>query len=272
MIKAAVLGSPIDHSLSPLLHQLAYRELGISGEYSKLEVPSGELSTFLASLDDSWTGFSLTMPLKEEIVDCVNNVSPLSKKIRSANTLYRTSGEWNATTTDVSGFIDSLQSHGVEISGNVVIIGAGATARAAAAACDASASHITIMARSSRGADEIFKSVDSTEMNFVSWGDEESIQAAQLIISTTPEGATDSLIQIFPTKPDGIFFDVLYKPWPTQALATWQAKKGQVIDGLDLLIHQAISQVEIFAGLSVDRTPMAQLMRKAAFEALSSST
>jgi len=272
MIKAAVLGSPIVHSLSPLLHELAYRELGISGEYSKLEVRSGELSTFLTSLDDSWTGFSLTMPLKEEIINCVAEVSPLSKKIRSANTLYRTSGYWQATTTDVSGFIHSLQSHSVKCEGNVLIIGAGATARAAAAACDGWSSQITIMARSSRGADEILKSVDSAEMNFVSWGDEESIQAAQLIISTTPEGATDSLIQVFPTKPESVFFDVLYKPWPTQALLTWRENGGYVIDGLDLLIHQAISQVEIFTASPIDRSSMAQLMRKAALEALSSST
>lgn len=272
MIKAAVLGSPIVHSLSPLLHELAYRELGILGEYSKIQVRSGELATFLASLDASWTGFSLTMPLKEEIINCVAEVSPLSKKIRSANTLYRTSDDWQATTTDVSGFTHSLQSHSVKLEGNVLIIGAGATARSAAAACDGWSSQITIMARSSRGADEIFKSVDSSEMNFVSWGDEESIHKAHLIISTTPEGATDSLIEAFPTKPESIFFDVLYKPWPTQALLSWRENSGYVIDGLDLLIHQAISQVEIFTASPIDRSSMAQLMRKAALEALSSST
>jgi len=93
-----------------------------------------------------------------------------------------------------------------------------------------------------------------------------------LIISTTPEGATDSLIQVFPTKPESVFFDVLYKPWPTQALLTWRENRGYVIDGLDLLIHQAISQVEIFTASPIDRSSMAQLMRKAALEALSSST
>jgi len=272
MIKAAVLGSPIKHSLSPLLHNFAYRELGVLGEYSKIEVGAGELSTFLASLDQSWNGFSLTMPLKEEIVNCVENVSALSKKIRSANTLFRREREWQATTTDVAGFTHALLSHSAEISGKVVIIGAGATARAAAASCDGIASHITIMARSSRGADEIFECVDSSEMEFVAWGNQESIHDAQIIISTTPEGATDSLIEIFPERPQSIFFDVLYKPWPTQALAKWRENSGYVIDGLDLLIHQAISQVEIFTGTQIDRAEMAQMMRVVALDELSSST
>ena len=272
MIRAAVLGFPIAHSLSPFLHELAYKELAIAGEYSKIEVEAGQLSHFLDSLDDSWTGFSLTMPLKQEAVQIVDSVTDLSRKIRSANTLFRKDGDWHATTTDVAGFTHAFQAHAVDISSNVLIIGAGATARAAAAACDGLATRITVMARSTRGIDLISNCVETSEIGFALWADEAVIQEASVIISTTPEGATDSLVHLFPRNPESIFFDVLYKPWPTLALATWIDNGGHVIDGLDLLIHQAISQVEIFTGLNVERSSMAQRMREAAILTLTSST
>ena len=93
MIKAAVLGSPIAHSLSPLLHTIAYAELGLDSEYTRIEIKSGELEKFLNQCDGSWTGFSLTMPLKEEVLQFSNNVSELSQRIRSANTLFKSDGD-----------------------------------------------------------------------------------------------------------------------------------------------------------------------------------
>jgi len=272
MIKAAVLGSPISHSLSPLLHQLAYQELAIEGEYSAIEVSSGGLQTFLNSLDDSWTGFSLTMPLKEEVVEIADVVSDISSRITSANTLIRRNGQWQASTTDVSGFTFALQSHGVDVAGDVLIIGSGATARAAAAACDGLASHITVMARSMRGATSISNCVEESDLDFVPWHDAAVIASADLILCTTPAGAADSLIELFPVNPTSVFFDVLYNPWPTLALSQWASAGGQIIDGLDLLIHQAIAQVELFSGLSVDRTAMSTRMRQAALSHLTSST
>lgn len=272
LIKAAVLGSPIAHSLSPLLHQLAYRELAVDGEYTAIEVSSGGLQGFLNTLDDSWTGFSLTMPLKEEVVGIADVVSDLSSRIASANTLVRRDGRWEASTTDVSGFSYALQSHGVSVSGDVLIIGSGATARAVAAACDGLASRITVMARSMHNAPSISNCVEESDLDFVPWHTSGVIASADLIVCTTPSGAADSLVDLFPINPNSVFFDVLYNPWPTLALSAWAATGGQVIDGLDLLIHQAIAQVEIFSGLSVDRAAMSLRMREAALSHLTSST
>ncbi len=272
MIKAAVLGSPIAHSLSPLLHTIAYAELGLDSEYTRIEIKSGELEKFLNQCDGSWTGFSLTMPLKEEVLQFSNNVSELSQRIRSANTLFKSDGDWEATTTDVSGITHALASHGIDASGDVLIIGAGATARAAAAACDGIATRITVMNRSQSRVEGISNSVEISDLDFVDWSETTLFEQVDLIISTTPEGASDSLISYFPKNPSSVFFDVLYNPWPTLALSAWKANGGQIIDGLDLLIHQGIDQVRLFSGIAFDRTSMAELMRKHALTALKAST
>ena len=271
MIKAAVLGSPIEYSLSPLLHTTAYTEMGLASEYTRIEIKAGELNAFLNSCDQSWTGFSLTMPLKEEVLSFTSNVSPLSQRIRSANTLVQRDGQWLATTTDVSGFTHALASHGKDASGDVLIIGAGATARAAAAACDGIADRITVMNRSLSRVESISNCVEFSDLDFVSWQEAGVIESADLIISTTPEGVSDCLIDYFPANPTAVFFDVLYKPWPTKALAAWSAAGGQIIDGLELLIHQGIDQIALFSGQSIDRPSMSQLMRNHGLEALGSS-
>ena len=273
LIKAAVLGSPISHSLSPLLHTIAYDELGLESEYVRIEIKSGELKEFLENCGPTWTGFSLTMPLKEEVLSFSTNVSQLAARIRSANTLVQSPlHTWNASTTDVSGFTHALSAHGRDASGEVLIIGGGATARAAVAACDGVASRITVMIRSSSRVKEISDSREFTSIEFIEWGDSDLFERADLIISTVPEGASDSLVKNFPSKPNGIFFDVLYHPWPTKALKTWSALGGQIVDGLDLLIHQAVDQVAAFSGQYVERASMAQLMRQSGLKALTQST
>lgn len=273
LIKAAVLGSPISHSLSPLLHTIAYDQLGIESEYVRIEVKSGELKGFLENCGPTWTGFSLTMPLKEEVLNLSTNVSQLAARIRSANTLVQShSHTWNAFTTDVSGFTQALLAQGRDASGEVLIIGGGATARAAISACDGVSSRITVMVRSPSKVKEISDSVEFTNVEFIEWGDSSLFERADLIISTVPEGAADSLVTNFPSNPTGVFFDVLYNPWPTKALRTWSELGGQIVDGLDLLIHQAIDQVAIFSGVYVERTGMAQLMRRHGEKALGPST
>ena len=272
MIKAAVLGSPISHSLSPLLHTVAYNELGMKSNYSPIEVKSGELATFLSTCDDSWTGFSLTMPLKEEVIPLAHKVSDLARTIKSANTLLRDNGNWHATSTDVPGFVNAIEANGKKISGEVLIIGAGATARAAAAATDGLAESITVMMRPSSRERDMRDCVKTSRLNFVSWGDSPSFLSADLIISATPAGASDSLLDYFPKKPKSVLFDVLYHPWPTMALVNWKANGGDIIDGLDLLIHQAIDQIQLFSGVPLDRKDMSGLLRSRSLTVLKSST
>ena len=266
MIKAAVLGSPIAHSLSPLLHRAAYEELGIEHNYQAIEVSSAGLSDFISNLDASWTGFSLTMPLKEEAVVLADEVDEIAQRINSANTLYRSDGKWKATSTDMVGFSNALAMHSIEISGHVVILGAGATARAAAASCDGLASHITIVNRSTKRIEAMSAAIQHSQFSFVDWSGSSIIEDADLVISTTPVGATDGIE--LPLKTVAPFFEALYKPWPTVASSEWAKRGGFVIDGLDLLIHQGIAQMEIFSGVSFDKSDMYTLLRNVGINAL----
>jgi shikimate dehydrogenase len=266
MIKAAVLGSPISHSLSPLLHNTAYAQLGIQGSYEAIEVNAGGLAKFIDERDESWTGFSLTMPLKEEAVAYAKHVDDLAKRINSANTLYKDGGVWRATSTDVIGFSQALKFHKIDIKGHVVILGAGATARAAAAACDGFATHITVINRSLSRVQGMSDAVIESELSFLDWDNLSVLNDADLVISTAPAGVTDSIE--LPQKTSVPFFEALYKPWPTPASALWASRGGTVIDGLDLLIHQAMAQIQIFTGKTFDTASMYSQLRSVGLAAL----
>jgi shikimate dehydrogenase len=240
--------------------------LGIAHSYEAIEVGSGGLANFISNLDASWTGFSLTMPLKEEAVVLADFVDDLAARINSANTLYKRDGKWEATSTDVIGFSNALRMHSVPITGHVVILGAGATARAAAAACDGLASHITIVNRSIKRIDAMSAAVAQSELSFTQWSDASIIEDADLVISTTPAGVTDSLQ--LPSQVSAPFFEALYKPWPSVASNEWAKRGGFVIDGLDLLIHQGIAQMEIFSGVNIDSSNMYTLLRSVGINAL----
>lgn len=254
--RAAVLGSPISHSLSPALHNAAYLSLGIEGKYDAVEVKSGELPAFMQKVreaDVNWIGFSLTMPLKEETLLVADKVDPLAKQINSANTLLPTLDGWLATSTDVAGFIWALAQHEVRDFKRVQIIGAGATARAAAAAIDAPGRQIEVLSRNPDREAALRNSVQDAELTFRSW--QEVTLDADLVINTSPKGAADNL-----PAGDGVLFESLYDPWPTKLAATW---RGKVIDGMDLLIHQAIDQLHLMTGYVIDRKLMYQVLRTA---------
>ena len=134
-MRAAVLGRPVAHSLSPLLHRAAYAALGLDDwTYDALDVGAGDLPVLLAGLGPEWRGFSVTMPCKQAAVDVADLVEPLPRLLHAANTLIRTDAGWRAENTDVSGIGMALQLAGVEQVGAAAIIGAGGTAAAAAVA------------------------------------------------------------------------------------------------------------------------------------------
>ena len=134
MISAGVLGSPISHSLSPLLHNTIYDSLGIDASYRAYEVASGDLRNFLDDGGSSLNCLSLTMPLKEEALTIADSVSDISRQIQSGNTLHKVDGLWNLTSTDIEGFTHALDFNERNAKGNVLVLGAGATARAVIAA------------------------------------------------------------------------------------------------------------------------------------------
>lgn len=255
--RAAVLGSPIAHSLSPAIHNAAYLALGMEGKYDSVEVKAGELAPFMEQVRKTaanWIGFSLTMPLKEEIFQVADRIDPLAMQIRSGNTLLPTTDGWLATTTDVAGFMWALSSNQVDNFETITIIGAGATARAAALAVDAPGRVITIINRNPDREELLHQIVTQGELKFSGWS--EVNLGTDLVINTTPKGAADHLIP-----GTGVYFESLYDPWPTTLAQKWS---GQVISGLELLVHQAIDQISMMTGFLIDRKLMGPLLLAAA--------
>jgi shikimate dehydrogenase len=274
MIRGAVLGSPISHSLSPQLHNVAYDFLKIHAEYTRHEVESGGLPKFL-SLHPELNSLSLTMPLKEEALKIADAISPISNQIKSGNTLSKRDDKWSLTSTDVEGFLMALAANDVKLNDSVVILGSGATARAVAAAIDLDKSirsrQIHIVHRNPDRESDMRQAAPSSDLIFHGWDSSKLLNEVCLVVNTTPARAADIFCADL-HKPVGVYFEALYNPWPTALFKKFSDLGQQTIDGIDLLVHQGISQIEIFSGVKVDRKALSQVMRSRAIELLTQST
>lgn len=261
MIHGAVLGSPIAHSLSPLLHSTAYTFLSVEAAYQAIDLASGQLSAFLT--ETKLNSLSLTMPLKEEALATADEVSEISMRVSSGNTLSLVQGRWHLTSTDVEGFKFSLQS--IEIPHSCLIIGAGATARALAAALNPQIRQLDVVTRNSQRIPDMNRASGRRDITYLPWELSDEINRYDLVVNTTPVGVADFFCSAV-KNPQGTLFEVLYRPWPTEIMKLWS---HSTIDGLELLIHQAISQIEIFTGLAVERASMHALLREVALAKIS---
>jgi shikimate dehydrogenase len=267
--RAAVLGSPIAHSLSPVLHRTAYRELGLDGwTYDRFEVDEAGLPAFFETLGPEWAGLSLTMPLKRAVIPLLDRISDTAASVDAVNTVVVTEdGRRTGDNTDIPGMVAALREHGIEQVDSAAILGAGATASSALAAVSRICpGEITVYVRSEARAAEMRQWAERLDVTvrIRDWADAEQALRAPLVISTTPAGVTDALARSVPERPAALF-DVLYDPWPTDLAARWSAYGGAVVSGLDLLVHQAVLQVEQMTGVAP--APL-DAMRKAGERAL----
>ncbi|MFE2504408.1 shikimate dehydrogenase [Streptomyces rubiginosohelvolus] len=250
--RAAVLGSPIAHSLSPVLHRAAYAELGLGHwSYDRFEVDEAALPGFVEGLDASWAGLSLTMPLKRAIIPLLDEVSATAASVEAVNTVVFTEdGRRVGDNTDIPGMVAALRERGVDKVESAAVLGAGATASSALAALAVvCAGPVTAYVRSPERAAEMRGWGERLGVDVITadWAEAAAALSAPLVIATTPAGATDAFTGSVPEAP-GILFDVLYEPWPTRLAAAWSAHGGAVVGGLDLLVHQALLQVEQMTG------------------------
>ncbi|MEU7085835.1 shikimate dehydrogenase [Streptomyces achromogenes] len=267
--RAAVLGSPIAHSLSPVLHRTAYRELGLhSWTYDRYDVDERALEPFLGGLDDSWAGLSLTMPLKRAVLPLLDSVTDTARSVQAVNTvLFTADGRKEGHNTDVPGMTSALRERGVTGAGHAAVLGAGATAASALAAlARMGVPEVTAYVRGEGRAAEMVRWGErlGLAVRTASWDRAAHALHAPLVISTTPAQATDALAESVPSAP-GVLFDVLYDPWPTRLAHHWQSRGGTVVGGLDLLVHQAVRQVELMTGR---RPAPVHAMRAAGLRAL----
>lgn len=267
--RAAVLGSPIAHSLSPVLHRAAYAELGLTGwSYDRFDVDEAGLPGFFEELGAEWAGLSLTMPLKRAVIPLVDEISETAASVEAVNTVVFTAdGRRRGDNTDIPGMVAALRERGIATVDSAAILGAGATASSALAAlARVCTGEVVAYVRSEARAAEMRQWGERLDVPVRTrdWAHAEEALGAPLVIATTPAGATDTLAGAVPERP-ATLFDVLYDPWPTALAARWSAYGGAVVGGLDLLVHQAVLQVEQMTG--VPSAPL-EAMRKAGEHAL----
>jgi shikimate dehydrogenase len=244
-----VLGSPIDHSLSPLLHRAAYAALGLDWVYERFEVTADRLADFVAGLDPSWRGLSLTMPLKEAVLR-LGEVDRVARLAQAGNTLIL--GERRQVyNTDVAGMAWAVRRGTTEPVRRVTVLGSGATARSALVALtELAAEAVTIVARNPAKAESLADLAEELglQVGVQTWGS--ALPPADLVVSAVTAGAVDSMAeQIAATA--AVVLDIVYAPWPTP-LARAAASAGRtVIGGLDLLVGQALRQIQLMTGQSV---------------------
>ncbi len=264
--RCAVLGSPVAHSLSPVLHRTAYALLGLDWDYGRHDVDAAGLPAFLAGLDGAWRGLSLTMPLKEAALACVDDVSDLAAQVRAVNTVViGDDGRRRGDNTDVPGMVAALRERGVTRVPRATLLGGGATARSALASLAEVADRVAVHVRTpARGTElQAVAAALGLACEVLPWADRHDGLAAPLVVVTTPPGGTDDLAGVVPPS-DAVLLDVAYDPWPTPAAGSWERAGATVVSGLDLLAHQAVLQVALMTGGEVP----VEALRAAGREAL----
>ena len=261
--RAGVLGHPISHSLSPVLHRAAYAALDLDWQYDAYDVPSGGLADFLRTVDREWAGLSLTMPLKVEAIALMDFVEPLAKTLGVINTVLvggrDATLQWVGANTDVHGIVQALGEAGVTRIDSATVLGGGATAISAVAALGQLGCTRPVVAVRSRGrAGGLIRA--STAMGIApTFLDLENVQAlvpalrsSDVVVSTIPADAGESLSLSIGEQGmavQGTLLDVVYSPLVTPLAQAWMGWGGRVVGGERMLLHQASEQVRLMTGL-----------------------
>ncbi len=270
--RCAVLGSPISHSLSPVLHRAAYAELGLDWEYDACEVREDQLAGFLDGLDDTWRGLSLTMPLKRAVVPLLDEVGPRARQARAANTVVLEGGRRIGHNTDIPGAVAAIRERTSATLSSAVVLGGGATAASTVLAlADLGCTTVRVVVRDTGRVRETLEAAGRHParpmvevLTFRELAERAESLQPSIAVSTIPAAAQgEQVLRVAATA--AVVFDVVYDPWPTP-LANLAATSGlPFVSGLDLLVHQAALQVELMTGLP--RAPL-DVMRAAGLAAL----
>ncbi|MER5626853.1 shikimate dehydrogenase [Streptosporangium sp. NPDC002544] len=250
MLRAAVLGSPIAHSLSPYLHRAAYEGMGLHDwRYEAIECDEAGLPGLLDGLDADWAGLSLTMPLKRAVLPLLDTVSELALQVGGANTVILRDGARHGDNTDVYGIVRALAEAGVAPPASATVLGGGATASSALAALrELGLGEATLVVRDPSRAAETVETAERLDMSLTvqTFDKLDTALGVDLVVSTLPSGAADGFTESLADVP--ALFDVVYAPWPTRPAAAVAERGGTVVGGFPMLLHQAVRQVEMMTG------------------------
>ena len=271
-MRAAVLGLPVVHSLSPALHGAAYAELGLDGwSYQAIECDEAGLPGLLDSCGPGWAGLSLTMPLKRAVLPLLNRVDPVAELTGAANTVVFSAASRHGYNTDVAGLVTTL-TEAQASPGRTLILGAGATACSAVAAlAQLGSAEVTVAVRDPARAAELHAVAGRLGVQIVATAFGSLPEGLSLLLSTVPAGAADPYARLLGrlTRPPAAVLDVVYHPWPTPLARAAREAGAIAVGGFEFLLHQAARQVELMTGrpAPVDRmreAGLAELARRAA--------
>lgn len=268
--RAGVVGSPVAHSLSPVLHRAAYRALGLKDHrFDAVEVAEGQLPGFVRSLDEEWIGLAVTMPHKKAALALADVRHPLADVVGAANTLVAQGDGagrlFVAANTDVAGIVEAVR----ETAGlpdtaeaawaprRAVVLGAGGTAAAGLAAlAELGVSDPIVCVRSSARAADLLQAahrmgVEVTLRRFDHAA--RFMPDADVVLQTAPAGAADAVAEELAAsgatvRGDQVLLDAIYAPWPTRLARAWQLRGGAIAPGWLMLLHQAREQVRLMTG------------------------
>jgi len=268
---AALIGSPVEHSLSPVIHQAAFDAAGIDWTYVAFDVAPGcaaEAITAMRVLGIA--GLSVTMPHKRDVFDAVDRLEPAARALQSVNTVTWDGDELVGSSTDGDGFVASLAEAGVDVDGaSVAVIGAGGAARSVIDALGrAGSTHITVVNRTREHAERAAALASTASVGVV--GD---VGRADIVVNATNVGMGVAVDVARPDdlpcdpallRPGQVVVDLVYHPLRTAWVEAAAAVGAQAIDGLGMLVHQAALQQQRWTGSIPDTT----VMRTAAEAAL----
>jgi shikimate dehydrogenase len=267
---AAVIGDPVRHSLSPILHNTAYRELGLDWSYVAFEVPDGQTTAALQGARAlGLVGLSVTMPHKTAAAAACDELTDDAAALRSVNTVTVEDAKLLGASTDGPGFLRSLADAGCEPTGaRVLVVGAGGAARAVALAFGRAAAHVQVAARRPVAAAETAELAGGEP---VDWDDRAAAAIdAAIVVNATPVGMGDDpaiVVAVDALHPGQVVADLVYHPLETPLLREARARGATTVDGLGMLVHQAALQVERWSGQAAP----VPAMRRAAEAALRNS-
>lgn len=266
--RCGVLGDPVAHSMSPVLHRAGYAEVGLDWTYDAHRVASGGLADFLNGLGPEWRGLSLTMPLKREVLGLVDDLTDRARLAGAVNTvLLEDDGTRVGDNTDLPGAAAAIRERTTLPLGSAAILGGGATATSVGLAlADLGVTTVELLVRDAGRAEETIDALRAHPAAIdvrTSPLDGRGEVVADVVVATIPAAAQgDDLVARCGGVP--VVFEVLYDPWPTPLAASAASSGRTLVGGLDLLVHQAALQFELFTG---GPAPLA-VMREAGQRAL----
>lgn len=270
---AALIGSPVEHSLSPVIHQSAFDAAGAAWSYVAFDVAPGNAAAAVEAMRVLGIGgMSVTMPHKQAVAEAVDRLDPAAAALRSVNTVSWDGDELVGYSTDGAGFVASLTEVGIEVEGaRIAVIGAGGAARSVVDALGrALAGEIAVVNRS---ADRAVLAASLAQVARV--GEDTDVTTADIVVNATSvgmgapadsTGPADLPCPVGWLRPEQVVVDLVYHPLRTAWLHGAGSMGARTVDGLGMLIHQAALQQQIWTG----RAPDVSVMRSAAEAALAS--